>query len=565
MKKSVIVLFLAALFSFNAMAQTVQEGVGHWYAERYQTARSVFEKLTAANPNNLEAVYWLGQTMLAQKDTAAAKSLYQKTLAANGNAPWVLVGMGTINLLEGKGSEARQQFEAAINASKGKKGNDPAILTAVGRANVQAYSDDRKLGDIDYAIAKLNEAAQLAPTNPDLFVVLGNAYRKKHIGGEAVQAYRKAGNYAPALYRIGSLYNTQGRTNKEVVIENMNAAIAADAKFAPAYEDLYYYYLTELRDFNKAESFANLYISSSDPSVENDYLRAQTIYIQKRYQEAIDIANKIVQQTNSKPKSRVWRLLSYSYLGLKDTVKACEFSNTFFAKASEDELLAQDFLHHAVVCGKGNPAIVSMDISKALAIDKDPAHQVAMLNDAIKDARAQGQMNLEGRLMLISHQMQGDKANAANLFYIATRFYYGEDFATGDSVLTAYITAFPDTVQGYYWRALTRSRIDTNMSQALAIPDFEKTMQLAAADKPRFASQATQTAYILAVYYNNIKQDKAAAQAIIAKGLEFDPTNESLLNLQKQLAGVKQTASPKTETKVKTGNGQTKIKVKSKK
>src|SRR5829696_1545927 len=235
MKKSVVVLFIAALFSFNAMAQTVQEGMSHWYAERYQSARSAFEKLTAANPNNLEAVYWLGQTLISQGDLAGAKALYQRTLTANGNAPWILAGMGHINLLEGRASEARQQFEAAIAASKGKKGNDVAILTAVGRSNVQPYSDDKKIGDLDYAIAKLNEAAQLAPTNPDVFLALGNAYRKKHAGGEAVQAYRKAGNFAPALYRTGSLYNTQGRTNKDVFIENLNAAIAADPKFAPAY------------------------------------------------------------------------------------------------------------------------------------------------------------------------------------------------------------------------------------------------------------------------------------------------------------------------------------------
>jgi TolA-binding protein len=87
MKKSVIVFGLAALFSLNAMAQTVQEGVSNYYAQRYQSARAIFEKLTAANPNNLEAVYWLGQTHIDQGDIAGAKALYSKTLATNGNAP----------------------------------------------------------------------------------------------------------------------------------------------------------------------------------------------------------------------------------------------------------------------------------------------------------------------------------------------------------------------------------------------------------------------------------------------------------------------------------------------
>lgn len=555
MKKSVIILF-AGLFSLTAMAQTVQEGVGHWYAERYQSARGVFEKLTAANPNNLEAVYWLGQTMLSSKDTGGAKALYQKTLASNGNAPWILAGMGHINLLEGKTAEARQQFEAAIAGSKVKKNNDPAILGAIGRANVAAYSDDKKTGDIDYAIAKLNEALQLAPTNPDIALALGNAYRKKHSGGDAVVAYRKAGNFAPALYRIGSIYNTQGRTNKDVFLEHLNSAIAADPKFAPAYEDLYFHYLTEVRDFDKAESYGKLYVSSSDPSVENEYILAQTYYVKKEYQKAIDIGNRIVQQTNGNPKSRVWRLLTYSHLGLKDTVKACEYSNTFFAKASQDEIIARDYFHHAFVCAMGDPAMVRQDITMALSLDAEPANQINMLNEAVRETRAAGQRGLEAWVMLTLHQLRGAQARQSDLFYIGTLLYSNEDFTTADSVLTAFVTAFPDSLQGYYWRALTNTRIDSTLTSA--IPDFEKTMQLAEADKVRFKSQATQSAYILAVYYFNVKKDKAASQAMIVKGLEFDPTNEALLSLQKQIAGLqqKQTAQPnKTETKTKAAGG----------
>ncbi|RYF86914.1 MAG: tetratricopeptide repeat protein [Chitinophagaceae bacterium] len=550
MKKSAIVFIFAALFTVTAMAQTVQEGIGHWYAERYQSARSAFEKLTAANPNNLEAVYWLGQTLIAQDDIAGAKALYQKTLAANGNAPWVLVGMGEVNLIEGKAAEARQQFEAAINASKGKKGGDPAILAAVGRANIQHYSDDKKIGDIEYAIAKLNEAAQQAPNNADVFVALGNAYRKKHNGSEAVLAYRKAGSYAPALFRTASIYETQ--RNWEAVVEYLNATVAADAKFAPAYEKLYYYNLIEKRDFPTAESFGKLYVTNSDPSVENDYILAQTKFVQNQFQDAITIANKIVQQTNGNPKPRVFRLLAYSNLGLKDTAKACEYSNSFLTKASEEDLLANDFILHANTCGVNNPAIVQADISRALGLDTVLSHQLLMLSDLVKTARANKQYNLEAQLMYNSHELRGASANPADLFYIGTRFYYGNNFEKADTVLSGFITAFPDSVDGYYWRALTRSQLDSGMIQGLAVPDFEKTVQLSENSKERFKSQAAQAAQLLALYYNNIKKDRAAAQAIVAKGLEFDPENTTLKNLSQQLGGSKPTTPSKSETKSKT-------------
>src|SRR3954469_3279180 len=125
MKKSAIVLFLAAFLSVSALAQNVQKGVNNLYAQRYQSAQSTFEKLLAANPNNIEASYWLGQTYIAQKDIANAKSVYQKAATSSNNAPLIVVGQGEIDLLEGRTADARQKFETALNASRGKKGNDP--------------------------------------------------------------------------------------------------------------------------------------------------------------------------------------------------------------------------------------------------------------------------------------------------------------------------------------------------------------------------------------------------------------------------------------------------------
>ncbi|MES2882861.1 MAG: tetratricopeptide repeat protein, partial [Bacteroidota bacterium] len=234
MKKSAI-LFFAALLSITAMAQNVQEGINHLYAERYASAKSTFEKLLSANPNNLEATYWLGQTHLANDNIAAAKALYEKALVSNGNAPLVLVGMGHVELMEGKAGPARQRFDMAIANSRGKKGSDAIVLNAVGRANVMPYSDAKPIGDLDYAIAKLNEAVQIAGTSPDIFLTLGNAYRKKHNGGQAATAYLRAGNFAPAFYRAAMLYKTQTSYRQAdswgVVLENLNNAIKADPRF----------------------------------------------------------------------------------------------------------------------------------------------------------------------------------------------------------------------------------------------------------------------------------------------------------------------------------------------
>lgn len=545
MKKSAIVVFLGVILSMGAMAQSVQEGINNYYAERFATAKSIFEKILAGNPNNLDATYWLGQTQLMNNETAAARALYQKALAANGNAPLLMVGMGHVNLIDGKQAEARQLFEAAITASKKKKKNDPDILNAIGRANVLAYTDKNPNGDLAYAVSKLKEAAELAPNNPDIFLNLGNAYRKLHNGSEAILAYRAAGKFAPALYRAALLYRTQN--NWEIVLENLNNAVAADPKFAPAYILLYDYYLNQKRDFSTAEKYANEFRSNTDPSIENDYLLAQTYYVQEKYADAIKVGKNIVAQApNAKP--RVYRLLAYSYLAAKDTADACENASKFLAKADDEDLLGNDYILHATACSNGDASVIRADVMKAVQMDSVLSRQINMINQMAEQARAGGQKVLEGELHLISYELRGKQADPNELVsYIAVPFYLGGAYKKADSVAQVYIKQAPDSIHGYYWSALALSALDPEMEQGLAIPAYEKVLTLAEADKSRLASQGVKAAITLAIYYNNIKKDRTAAVSYVSRGLALDPSNENLLSIQKALnPSAQRTSSPKS-------------------
>jgi len=571
MKKSAIALLFAAFLSVSAFAQSVQDGVSHMYAQRYESAKSAFEKLLASNPNNIEANYWLGQTLIAQKNVAGARSLYEKALAASNNAPLIQVGMGHVALLEGKAAEGRQQFEAAINASRGKKGNDANILNAIGRANVEAYTESTKAGDLDYAIAKLNEASQLAPANSDIFLNLGNAYRKKRdgaSGGNAVVAFRKAAELNPksgiAPYRTAMLYKTQVNYRQPdawgVVLENLNAAVTADPKFAPAYEELYYYYLLAKKDFAAAETQANQYISSSDPSVENDYLKAQTQFVQNKFTEAVATAKNIVSQTNNNPKARVFRLLGYSYMGLKDTATACDFVNQFFTKATEEDIIGEDWILHAQSCGHNNPAIIRADLAKMLELDSVPARKVAKLREFAKEAKAGNQRVLEAELNWMSFNIEGPAANPVRLINDVTLpYYFGGEYLKADSAAKAYSALAPDSIWGYHWSGLALSAIDTSMEQGLAMPSFEKSLSVAEKDKVRFKSQGIRAAQMLAVYQYNVKSDKQAALAYATKGLEFDPANAGLLQIKdlssRSAAPAKPAAGQRTNTS--SGSGKT--------
>jgi len=79
MKKTLFTLCSVFLLA-NLKAQSIQEGVNHLYADRFKNAEQTFQKLLAVNPNNADAIYWLGQTYLDRDDNEAARQLYDKHL-----------------------------------------------------------------------------------------------------------------------------------------------------------------------------------------------------------------------------------------------------------------------------------------------------------------------------------------------------------------------------------------------------------------------------------------------------------------------------------------------------
>src|ERR1700759_2195832 len=123
-KMKQITVLASFIFLANiAFGQSIDDGKKFMNYERFTSAQGVFNKLLAANPNNVEAAYWLGQSYIKNSDkpdTAAVQALYQKTLQANPNAPLMLVGMGEVQLMQGKTQDARNGFETAISLTKGK-------------------------------------------------------------------------------------------------------------------------------------------------------------------------------------------------------------------------------------------------------------------------------------------------------------------------------------------------------------------------------------------------------------------------------------------------------------
>jgi Flp pilus assembly protein TadD len=541
MKKTSITSLVAGLLLVGTVqAQSVQEGVNDLYAERFKSAKTTFEKLLAANPNNIDATYWLGQTDIQMGDTVGAKAVYDKALLASANAPLVIVGRGQIDLLENKISEARQRFEAAITMTNGKKGGDPVILNAVGRAITESYNEKDKKGDINYAIEKLEAAALRDPKNAEIFVNLGNAYRKAkpgESGGLAFQNYQKAidanPNFAPAYDRLAQLFISQ--RNWELYEKYLNDAITKDPRYAPAYYDLYYYKLGKL-DFNAAETYAKKFIETTEQDPQNDYLRVQTLWAKKEYDQAIAGAKNIVAQAGANTKSRVYRLLADATMAKGDTLGAKDYVDQLFAKAKPDELNAKDYLMKAAVYSKvpGQEDAFFTIVNEGVKADTVIENKADLLKWAANVYKVKGQREKEGDLlnMLVSLK---PKPTINELFDVGRAYYFGGAYMKSYEAFKNFQAKYPDEVFGYEWKFNNAKVIDSTKKDSIAVPDAVALLDFAQKDTAKFKKQYLNAAGYLVQYYANDAHDAPKAIEYVKKMLILDPSNESLKGILEQL------------------------------
>jgi len=538
MKKTFFTLCTAiVLANINAGAQTIQDGVNHLYADRFKNAEQTFQKILAVNPNVSDATYWLGQTYLDMDDNEAARQLYDKALAANGNNPLIMVGKGHVLLLDKKKDEARQMFESAITISATKKGNDPNILNAIGRANV-----DAKEGNLEYAVQVLEEALKRDPKNADIALNLGNAYRKKDPGqggGKAYENYKLATQLNPSFaypyVRIAKLFETQKQW--DLFLENLNKSVQVDPSFSLGYYELFYYYFYKL-DYNEATSYFNKYVASraGEDRMEDDYLNSQLCWAKKDWECAITKAESVKASMGARVKPKVYRQLAYSYFGKGDLVSARTNIDEFFVR-TKDAPIPQDYVLKADIYTAGGAScedVYALYIQGAAA-DTVLQSKIDFMTKAADYFRTKKCTRQEADMRWTIYNTR-KSPNPGGLVNIGILFSQAGDLIKADSLFAMYNMNFPDSIYGYYWRGRVNYSLDTTMSVEPYITTLlqsnEKTLTIAATDKPRYKSMGTNAALVLTGYWNNIRSSRDTAYAYLLRGLDIDSTNIQLKNIK---------------------------------
>ncbi len=545
MKKLTFLVVAVLLTGKLLMAQDVEAGKRFLYYNRFTSAKQTLEKAVAANPKDANATYWLGQTLLStenaagKKDIAAAKALYQKALNEGVNDPMIWIGMGHVELLEGKKNEARQRFESAITASIKKKKEDPNILNAIGRANADGGTE---IGDPAYAIEKLKRAAELDPKNPEIFVNLGINYLKaggERSGGDAYEAFGNAlridPKYALANFRLGKIFQSQN--NKEKFEQYFTAAIENDPAFAPSYIELYNYY--QNRDINKAREYLDKYIANSDKDCNTEFYYADYLFRSGKYQESL---TKVKDLENGACKGfpQLKVLYAYNYDRLGDSLQAKSNIESYLNTTDPALIKPEQYMFAASVLkniqGSEQNAITYLE--KALEFDTARATRFMYMDTIASLYRKLGMMPERLTWLRKSYTTNPNPSNL-DIYNIGDAAFNAGQFVLADSMFNNYKTTYPDQIYGYLGlskTAIARDKDTTTGSAVPAVLDYINILKKT--DAQRYKSQIIQNYGYLVYVHANVQKDYPAAVKDLEGILEVDPENSYAIGTIEQIKKV---------------------------
>lgn len=535
MKNLILTTFAMAslMIAKNSSSQTIDEGKKFMYYERFQSAGQVFSKLLASKPDNEEAAYWLGQSLIADDETgpkeiAEAKALYLSKLSANPSGALLLAGVGHIELLEGKTSDARSHFETAISLSQAKS---ITVLNAIGFAN---GNPNAKNGDAAYAIDKLKKATEIKGfKDPDVWVNLGDAYRKFADGGNAILSYEQAlrvdPNYARATYRIGKVYETQGISQEELYMKYYTDAMAKDPNYAPVYENLFnYHYFTNVP---VAAQYMEKWLSLSDKDRKSCYNRSQLLYVQGLFQESIRKADECIAEEGQNVYPNLFGIKAYAFKRLNDSAKAKASFEEYFEKQLPEKIGPGDYAAYANVLLQfpGNETEAGKYLEKAAKMDSILGNKIDYLKLMAQEFEEQKRYKEAGDWY---SRMIDIKPNAGktDLYKAGYSYFRGGDYNSSIAIFNKYTEKFPDDIFGYYMIGKANAAMDTT-GAGLAVPHYEKALQIgeAAPDKSKVKDQLMGCYKYFIEYSYNVKKDQAAALSFVEKALALDPADEQLI------------------------------------
>ena len=398
--------------ALTVAAEGYVDGVEYFRADQPEEAEIILTNtLSQPQTDQATAYYYLGQIALQKGDTAKARQMFDKGLAANPENGYNYVGLGALALRSGDAKAAESYFKDAKKYAK----KDYDVLTEIPRAYFQA-NPVTYAKEIDKWLADIKK--QSKNTAPAPFILEGDRLAKTNVG-DAAGMYEMAAQFDTKLEHPEA-YVKYARTyfpvNPQYAIDKLNELLTAQPNSALAQRELAEKYYEDNQLTRAAQQYEK-YIQNPNSFKKDKQRLVGLLFFAKRYPESYAMASELL---NEDPTNfYMQRLQFYNKKALDEKEAAKAAAEKLFANPKA-EINSQDYIQYGELLqdmGQDTLGVEMYEKAVAAAPDKTSllkdlsgAYSTAKMYDKAADTMAK---YIDG---------EGENANPNDMLQLARRY-----------------------------------------------------------------------------------------------------------------------------------------------
>ena len=538
--RRVVLTAAVGFFTNLTFAQSVQDGINFVDSQKYAKAKQNFTDLINQNPKDASNFFYLGSIYLTQFDPnfTEAQDSFNKGLALDPKSYLNKIGLASVKLGKGDRS-AIAEIQQIVKDSKEK---DAEVLFRAG----EALTLFEKNNSPDLAISYLNKAIEKAQKNgvpAHYYYSLGDAYRLKKDPGNAMSAYDKAEavakNKASVYTRKGTLWIAAQQWQQAK--QNIDKAIAVDPTYAPAYKALAGFNIKYQKNAEATQNLIN-YTKYADEDPYTQLEIAKLYFTNEDYANAKTTLNAVFDKVNDPIK---YKLRAYILYGEGDYIGAKQNMDLFISQADKSRVQPSDEgLQGLIAAGMAKG---EKDAAKKAQLDAIAQQKIAIAK-AAKDetlkwdeelAKVKGGINSASveqgptspAIEALKKKIVENPSDTDSLYKLATEYQNVQNWNGAILTWGKMISALPEWAPAYYSQGYAYQQAKNN---DMAKASYEKFISLVKPAEIEANKPSLGYAYFFVAFMEKDTNPEKAKQDV-AKSLEYEPTYQDAINLQKAL------------------------------
>jgi Tfp pilus assembly protein PilF len=313
-------------------------------------------------------------------------------------------------------------------------------------------------------------------------------------------------------------------------MDYLNRAVTVDPEFAPAWLELAQAAYLQ-KQSKKAVEAMEKYLAITETPGEAKYQYAFFLFLDKNYEKANAIFKEVLSDRNASPTAL--KFYAFSLIEQKKLDEAQKILEQYFQKADPKDIKPGDYASYGkLLLELKQDSLANEAFVKGIALDT--AKQEMEIRELHAKTLYQRKKFTEAAdaytdLIEVKKTMEM-RPSAYDLFYQGHSYYLDEQHLKADSAFTELSEVQPNSTLGYLYAAKARAQYDSTGSSGVAVPMYEKFVELALEDPEKNKKELIDAYDYLGQYalHKSTNQSEGLAKATeyFQKILKLDPNNE---------------------------------------